>query len=65
MLSRFGWLLFTLSLASLAVSARLQETNIMQSRSSFHGIRDYGEVMPGVLYRGGANNGRAPLRDDS
>src|SRR5947209_15330039 len=25
------------------------------------GIRDYREVMPGVLYRGGANNGRGPL----
>jgi hypothetical protein len=66
MFSRFGWLLLTLSLACLAVSARLhaQETNIMQSGSSFHGIRDYREVMPDVLYRGGANNGRAPLRDD-
>jgi hypothetical protein len=66
MLSRFGWLLLTLSLACLAVSARLhaQETNPMQSGSSFHGMRDYREVMPGVLYRGGANNGRAPLRND-
>ena len=34
---------------------------IMQPGTPFHGIRDYREVMPGVLYRGGANNGRAPL----
>jgi len=33
----------------------------MQPGAQFHGIRDYREVMPGVLYRGGANNGRAPL----
>jgi hypothetical protein len=34
---------------------------IMQTGVTFHGIRDYREVMPGVLFRGGANNGRAPL----
>jgi hypothetical protein len=34
---------------------------IMQTGSQFHGIRDFREVMPGVLYRGGANNGHAPL----
>jgi hypothetical protein len=33
----------------------------MQPGAQFHGIRDYREVMPGVLYRGGANNGRGPL----
>src|SRR6202022_1453130 len=37
---------------------------IMQTGSSFHGIRDFREVMPGALYRGGANNGHAPLNRD-
>jgi hypothetical protein len=37
------------------------QAEIMQPGSQFHGIRDYREVMPGVLYRGGANNGRGPL----
>ena len=66
MLSRFAWLLLTLSLASLTASSRplAQENEIMQTGSTFHGIRDYRQVMAGVLYRGGANNGRAPLRDD-
>jgi hypothetical protein len=66
MLSRLGLLLLSVSLASLMASARLlaQENEIMQPGSTFHGIRDYREVMPGVLYRGGANNGRAPLRQD-
>jgi hypothetical protein len=40
----------------------LAQNKIMQAGERFHGIRDYREVMPGVLYRGGANNGRAPLR---
>jgi hypothetical protein len=44
--------------------ALTQQTKIMQTGNTFHGIRDYREVMPGVLYRGGANNGRAPLRQD-
>lgn len=66
MLSRFAWLLLILSLASLTVSSRslAQENQIMQTGPSFHGIRDYRQVMAGVLYRGGANNGRAPLRED-
>ena len=66
MLSRFGWLLLSLSIASLAGSSRplAQEGKIMQTGTNFHGIRDYREVMPGVLYRGGANNGHAPLRED-
>src|SRR5216683_2724107 len=38
-----------------------QQPKIMQPGVPFHGIRDYREVMPGVLYRGGANNGHAPL----
>jgi hypothetical protein len=37
---------------------------IMQTGSEFHGIRDFREVMPGALYRGGANNGHAPLSHD-
>jgi hypothetical protein len=41
-----------------------QQPKIMQSGVPFHGIRDYREVMPGVLYRGGANNGHAPLKQD-
>jgi rhodanese-related sulfurtransferase len=42
-------------------TALAQQPKIMQPGPSFHGIRDYREVMPGVLYRGGANNGHAPL----
>jgi hypothetical protein len=45
----------------LNASAALAQSKIMQAGAPFHGIRDYREVMPGVLYRGGANNGRAPL----
>jgi hypothetical protein len=37
------------------------QNKIMQSGAPFHGIRDYREVMPGALYRGGANNGHNPL----
>jgi hypothetical protein len=48
------------SLASLDLFA--QQPKIMQPGTPFHGIRDYREVMPGVLYRGGADNGRAPLK---
>jgi hypothetical protein len=49
-------------IASLVnTSTALAQNKIMQPGAPFHGIRDYREVMPGVLYRGGANNGRAPL----
>ena len=41
-----------------------QQPKIMQPGVPFHRIRDYREVMPGVLYRGGANNGHAPLKQD-
>jgi hypothetical protein len=41
-----------------------QQSNIMQPGHPFRGIRDYREVMPGVLYRGGANNGHGPLKHD-
>src|SRR6202049_5327214 len=37
---------------------------IRQTGIQVHGIRDFREVMPGVLYRGGANNGHAPLSHD-
>ena len=42
----------------------LAQNKIMQPGVQFHGIRDYREVMPGVLYRGGANNGRGPLNQN-
>ena len=51
---------FCLPLLLVTASAFAQE-KIMQPGTQFHGIRDYREVMPGVLYRGGANNGRGPL----
>jgi len=53
---------FVCLLAPLSVLA--QPPKIMQPGTPFHGIRDYREVMPGVLYRGGANNGRRPLRKE-
>jgi len=37
------------------------QSSIMETGNQFHGIRDFREVMPGALYRGGANNGHAPL----
>ena len=40
------------------------QQSIMQPGGPFHGIRDYREVIPDVLYRGGANNGHAPLKQD-
>jgi len=45
----------------LATTGAVAQEKIMQPGTQFHGIRDYREVMPGVLYRGGANNGRGPL----
>jgi hypothetical protein len=36
-------------------------SDLMHPGTTFHDIRDYREVMPGALYRGGANNGHAPL----
>src|SRR5260370_36651425 len=47
--------------ALVNASTAVAQNKIMQPGAPFHGIRDYREVMPGVLYRGGANNGRAPL----
>jgi hypothetical protein len=40
------------------------QSDIMQPGKPFHGIRDYREVMPSALYRGGADNGHAPLNPD-
>jgi hypothetical protein len=55
-------LLFRFCLPFLLVTASaFAQEKIMQPGTQFHGIRDYREVMPGVLYRGGANNGRGPL----
>src|ERR1700737_5350447 len=55
-------LLFRFCLPFLLVTASaFAQEKIMQPGAQFHGIRDYREVMLGVLYRGGANNGRAPL----
>jgi hypothetical protein len=59
--------LFLLAIISLLVTASsvlAQQPKIMQPGTPFHGIRDYREVMPGVLYRGGANNGHNPLTQD-
>jgi hypothetical protein len=59
--------LFVLSIVCLLgplapTNVLAQQPKIMQPGTPFHGIRDYREVMPGVLYRGGADNGRAPLK---
>ena len=60
-----GFLLLTALLCLLMpAGAPAQSASIMQRGSTFHGIRDYREVMPGILYRGGANNGRSPLKQD-
>jgi hypothetical protein len=45
----------------LVTTGAFAQDKLMQTGSQFHGIRDYREVMPAVLYRGGANNGRGPL----
>jgi hypothetical protein len=45
----------------LVTTSAFAQQKIMQPGTQFHGIRDYREVMPGVLYRGGANNGHGPL----
>ena len=48
----------------LVTTGAFAQQKIMQAGTPYHGIRDYREVMPGVLYRGGANNGRGPLNRD-
>jgi hypothetical protein len=40
------------------------QSRIMQVGTPFHGIRDFREVLPKALYRGGANNGHGPLSQD-
>ena len=57
------YFLFLLSIVFLLENQNVfAQEKIMQAGGQFHGIRDYREVMPGVLYRGGANNGHAPLK---
>lgn len=58
-------ILFALWIPFLVVTTDgFAQQKIMQTGTQNHGIRDYREVMPGALYRGGANNGRAPLNRD-
>jgi hypothetical protein len=57
-------LLFLLTVLCLMKPPNVFAQKIMQTGGQFHGIRDFREVMPGALYRGGANNGHAPLRQD-
>ena len=54
-------LLLFLAILALVRPPILFAQKIMQTGNQFHGVRDFREVMPGVLYRGGANNGHAPL----
>jgi hypothetical protein len=56
-----GLVVLMLLAALTNASTTLAQTSIMKPGAPFHGIRDYREVMPGALYRGGAANGRAPL----
>jgi hypothetical protein len=56
-------LLFVLA-GLLTAGAALSQNKVMQAGVPFHGIRDYRQVMPGALYRGGANNGRGPLNQN-
>src|ERR1700726_2521329 len=39
----------------LVTTSTFAQQKIMQPGTQFHGIRDYREVMPGVLYRGQLN----------
>jgi hypothetical protein len=55
-----GWLLIT---GFPFVPAAFAQPTVMRLGTQFHGIRDFREVMPGVLYRGGANNGHGPLNE--
>ena len=48
----------------LSAGAAFSQNDIMRPGVTFHGIRDYRLVMQGVLYRGGANNGRNPLNQN-
>jgi len=54
------WLLLIVVVSTVG----LAQSNIMQPGAQFHGIRDFREVMPKALYRGGANNGHGPLTQD-
>lgn len=57
-------LLSTASAILCAGSIAAARSSIYSVGSSFHGVRDFREVLPGVLYRGGANNGRSPLNSN-
>jgi hypothetical protein len=57
-------LLLVVLTSLLSAGAALSQNNIMRPGVPFHGIRDYRQVMPGVMYRGGANNGRDPLNQN-
>jgi hypothetical protein len=61
---KHSWLLLFLAIVLFVNPASLFAQKIMLIGSTFHGIRDFREVMPAVLYRGGANNGHAPLSHD-
>jgi hypothetical protein len=50
-----------IALIAVICSSAVASADIFNVGSTFAGIRDYREVMPGVLYRGGANNGQNPL----
>ena len=54
------WLLLIVAVPTVG----LAQSNIMRPGAQFHGIRDFREVMPKALYRGGANNGHGPLTQD-
>ncbi len=58
-MKRYRWILTVL--CAVQCGYLQAQSDIMKPGEPFHGIRDYRQVMPGVLYRGGADNGRAPL----
>ncbi len=61
--SGFKTLLFICALISGLTSVSNASTSINKPGPSFHGIMDFREVMPGVLYRGGASK-RTQLNAD-
>jgi len=61
---KHSFIVLLVAILCLVTPRLLFAQKIMQTGSQFHGIRDFREVMPGALYRGGANNGHAPLSHD-
>lgn len=53
-----------MALVTLAVASVSKAGSIYSTGTSLQGIRDFREVMPGILYRGGANNGRNSLNSN-